>query len=91
MWKMLLPLLLIACDSGTSPASSETKKVSLNLKETCGKINVFKMPKPTTWQGYLEGSKSTTPIPLEWRDSGFVVPCDLATGDSIQILHIFYQ
>lgn len=83
---LALPLLLVACNT-TEPAPSssapETKKVSLNLKETCDKGLYYKPEwTPTTWEAYVswtgqEGYQST-PLDLTYTDKGFVMPCGLA-------------
>lgn len=86
-WISIFPLLFLACTTD----SPETKKASLNMREACGKQNILKMDKPETWQAYIEGSHSTVPVSVEWHDSGFVIPCENMTGDSIQTLVIYYQ
>lgn len=87
MWKLLVPILLLACTTD----SPETKKVSLNLKETCKTKSIYKMKQPSTWQGYIETSTGTNQVLIEWKTDGFVLPCDQLTGDTISNLILYYQ
>lgn len=95
MWKLLLPLVLIACNSTTN--SPETKKVSLNLKETCDKGQYYKVDKPYWWQANITYHDKTPKLisrqlDIDWFEQGFVLPCGYGTeGDTEAILTIVYN
>lgn len=72
MWRLLIPLVFLACNTTESP---KTKKVSLNLKETCAKTNRYAASRPNSWSAYLDLGDKVTPIDIDWDNKGFVLPC----------------
>jgi len=89
MWKLLIPLVFLACNSTTN--SPETKKASFNLKEACSKGDFFTVPKPSSWEAYISYRTTTTPVVLTYSNNGLGLPCGFGVeGDDKATLTILY-
>ena len=94
MWKVLLPFLLVACNTTETP---ETKKVSLNLKETCNKAQTLNPSgRPSLESSVMEwtdkgGTKHLDSLNMRMIDDEVWLPCKYDTqGDTAAVLHLVF-
>lgn len=82
MWKLLLPLVFLACNSTeTQVEAPKTKKASLNLKEACAKSQYYVVTEtPSKWHATVswQGKDSLTytdQVLVQLSSKGFALPC----------------
>lgn len=85
MWKLLLPLLLIACT--TEPEDGWTEKAF--TKADCGtdlRIHWKPSAAPSQWQAYIQDGHKKTPVELAYEGE-FEIGCSFPDSGSFVIYY----
>lgn len=94
MWKLLLPLLFLACNSAapTSSVAWQVKTFNLADKALCPtletRINWKPERTPTQWEVYTITQNKKVPASIAYQD-GFGVACNWIPDGIIEIYYTF--